>query len=144
MSSALSSGWGGFSFTNGSSSETLNVSTYTANASSARGGLTIATNISGSAAHQYRWIQGIDTNKPLGGSTQQYVDPRPNDDALPFYETNAELASSRPEGTFNDAPSRAWDPQGVSWTGYLFFADYNSTTSAVTILGGIKYGFTLE
>ena len=30
------------------------------------------------------------TNRPLGGNTSPYIDPRPNDDTLPFYWTTPE------------------------------------------------------
>ncbi len=56
------------------------------------------------------FIQMVDTNVPLGGTTTPYIDPRPNDDTLPFYWTASEMTTytDATAGTinFNDASSR--------------------------------------
>jgi RHS repeat-associated protein len=158
MKTLLQSQYSGWTFHNLGSDLTVNISTYTANADSSGGGLSIAASLasgSAAAAHQYRWIQGIDTNDPKGSNPpnpNQVIDPTPNDDSLPFYETNAELAMEG-QGVFSDSPYRFWpgDPDSkvsagsiTRWKAYCYLVDYNSSTSTVNVLGGFKYGFTLE
>jgi RHS repeat-associated protein len=147
MKSLLQSQYSGWTFRNTGSDLTVNITTYQANADSSGGGLTIEASLAGStaAAHQYRWIQGVDTNDPLGTNPNQVIDPTPNDDSLPFYETNAELAANG-EGTFYDSPSRYWPTTGdlTRWKAYCYLVDYDSATNKVNVLGGFSYGFTLE
>lgn len=111
-------------------------------------GLGITVEMSGatsSAAHPdgYHWTQTIDTNVPLGGSTSPYVDPRPNDDTLPFYWTAAE-AAARPT-TFEDHPSRAVPASGVTrWEATLALNGVHKAKKVVKLYDCIRYGFTLD
>jgi len=109
----------------------------------------------------YRWIQEINTNKPLGGAGQPYIDPRPNDDPggmpLPYYWTDAEAlfrgytnganASGSYDLLFSDRPSRECT-QWVFWQADLFVVSENRFTipgldpqHVITIHDGIRWGF---
>ena len=145
-SSFTSVGW---TFSNTGSDLTVNITNYTSNASTSSGGLSIYASVAGStaAAHQYRWVQMLQTSDPISaGSPEEYFD-NPDDRSIPFYETDAEIASgARPQGTFDDGPSRGWPSAGhtTEWKASLFLVDYNSATKAVHLLGGFSYGFQLE
>ncbi|MGC8861979.1 MAG: hypothetical protein ACP5R5_04290, partial [Armatimonadota bacterium] len=109
----------------------------------------------------YRWMQEINTNKPLGGTTQPYIDPRPNDDKgvkLPYYWTDPEAIFRYSNGgagggqydlIFRDSPSRECT-QYVWWRGDLFVTSENRFTNpqtdplhVITICDGISWGFEL-
>lgn len=110
----------------------------------------------------YRWIQEINTNKPLGGVGAPYIDPRPNDDPpgtppLPYYWTDAETlvhtngvnANGPFDLDFSDVPRRECD-QEVFWWADLFLVSENQLTDPslgaphqITIYDGIRWGFDL-
>ena len=109
----------------------------------------------------YRWIQEINTNKPLGGTTSPYIDPRPNDDKgipLPYYWTDPEVINKYTNGNnvfgdydlqFRDFPSRRCT-QFVTWRADLFLVSENYFTDpqgdplhTITIYDGVAWGFNL-
>jgi len=93
------------------------------------------------------FIQMVDTNRPLGGATSPYIDPRPNDDTEPFYWTDAEAAAERNaagNGTlaFRDTSSRSCNthPATINWRGTLLVAqEVNATT--VNVYDGVNWGW---
>ena len=112
----------------------------------------------------YRWIQEINTNKPLGGAGSPYIDPRPGDDVkqgalfeLPYYWTDREALGRYTNGPaansfdlqFSDTPSRPCN-MFVDWEADLFVVTENRFTypqadplHVVTIHDGIRWGFEL-
>jgi|GEM_PF-2119374 len=145
-SSFTSAGW---TFSNTGSDLTVNITNYTSNASTIAGGLTIYAAVSGStaAAHQYRWVQMIQTSDSInGGGPGEYFD-NSGDPSFPFFETDADIAIGiSPQGTFYDPPHREWPSAGqtTEWKASLFLVDYSSATKTVNLLGGFSYGFQLE
>lgn len=112
----------------------------------------------------YRWIQEINTNKPLGGPGSPYIDPRPGDDVnqgaaleLPYYWTDPEAINRHTNGPaanqfdlrFRDTPSRPCN-MFVDWEADLFVVSENNftypqldPTHVITIHDGIRWGFEL-
>lgn len=112
----------------------------------------------------YRWIQEINTNKPLGGPGAPYIDPRPGDDVkqgavfeLPYYWTDREATGRYTNGPaanqfdlmFTDTPSRPCN-MFVDWEADLFVVTENRFTypqtdplHVITIHDGIRWGFEL-
>lgn len=93
---------------------------------------------------KFQWIQLIDTNRPLEGTTNVYIDPRQNDDNLPFYWTNDQL-SSFSTGTilqFGDFPKRENSELPVRWTAELYLVEWDGGKS-VTIRDGVSHGFEI-
>lgn len=101
------------------------------------------------AGSKLHWVQIIDTNQPLGGATSPYVDPRPNDDNLPFYWTSAEqVANSTAQATtFRDFSTRnraslaATNP--VTWNASLYQVEYDGATT-ITVRDGVSWGWTMK
>lgn len=95
------------------------------------------------------WVQVIDTNLPIGGVSSPYLDPRPNDDSLPFYLTPSEqLAASTGKTTsFYDFSRR--DPASLSstnpitWNALLYQVEYDGNTS-VTVRDGLSWGWNMK
>jgi hypothetical protein len=118
----------------------------------------------GGANPSYRWIQEINTNKPLGGPGAPYIDPRPGDDVkqgalleLPYYWTDPEAIGRFTNGPaanpfdlkFSDTPSRPCN-MFVNWEADLFIVTENRFTypqldplHVITIHDGIRWGFEL-
>ncbi|HEY6563047.1 MAG TPA: hypothetical protein VIY86_01000 [Pirellulaceae bacterium] len=112
----------------------------------------------------YRWVQEINTNKPLGGAGSPYIDPRPGDDVkqgaaaeLPYYWTDKEAINKHTNGPvanpydlrFSDEPSRPCNMM-VDWEADLFIVSENNftyptldPTHVITIHDGIRWGFEL-
>jgi len=91
----------------------------------------------------YKFTQTIDTNVPLGGASSPYVDPRPNDDAKPFYWTDAEQAAN--PTTFRDAPGRPAPAVGTTnWDAVLALNGVNEATKTVTAYDALTYGFSRD
>jgi RHS repeat-associated protein len=90
----------------------------------------------------YRWVQSIRTDVPLGGATSPYNDPQPGDDNLPFYWTNAELPGysniGNNELTFYDKPGRR---NNADWNAELSLVGKRNVK--YRNLGTINYGFNL-
>jgi len=93
-----------------------------------------------------RWIQMIDTNYPLGGDDSPYIDPRPNDDDLPFYWTEQE--HKKYSGTdyiyFYDAPRRDCrsHPDFIWWRAYLFIGTWDEKNpGSISLHDGVQWGF---
>ncbi|MCS7209097.1 MAG: PEP-CTERM sorting domain-containing protein [Fimbriimonadales bacterium] len=96
-----------------------------------------------------RWIQMIDTNFPLGGNTSPYIDPRPNDDNLPFYWTEQEHTANSGNDfiRFSDVPARVCRnrPDFIRWRASLFIATWDlNTPGTVTLHDGIEWGWDLH
>ncbi|MDQ7013571.1 MAG: hypothetical protein Q9O74_06695 [Planctomycetota bacterium] len=93
---------------------------------------------------EYRWCQTIDTNVPLGGVTNPYVDPRPSDDPgtpKPFYWTDAEHATLAPR--FSDGPKRGVPAvTKTTWRATLSLCAVNG--KSVVRIGTVYYGFDLD
>ncbi|MBX6315011.1 MAG: PEP-CTERM sorting domain-containing protein [Isosphaeraceae bacterium] len=102
------------------------------------------------------FIQMVDTNDPLGGTTSPYIDPRPNDDTLPFYWTTGEMAQTTNAGAgtiqFTDFSKRSplanpdympgWD---TYWRGELMLASWAGGTSKdVTIYDGFVWDWYID
>jgi len=118
--------------------------------------------VPGGAAPSYRWVQEINTNKPLGGAGGVYIDPRPNDDPgglpLPYYWTDPEALGHsngmKAGGTydlrFRDFPNRHCANTHTSWTADLFLSSENLFTvpgadpmHVITIHDGVRWGFEI-
>jgi hypothetical protein len=99
------------------------------------------------------WIQMVATNRPLGGGpTTGYIDPRPNDDTLPFYWTLAEDTSAadgnKTATTYhffdNSSRNATADPDFITWRGELMLASWDgSNPGNVTVYDGIGWGWDL-
>lgn len=93
---------------------------------------------------EYRWCQTIDTNDPLGGVTNPYVDPRPSDDPgtpKPFYWTDVEHVTKKEK--FNDSPSRGAPAVGTTtWRATLSLCAVNA--KEVKLIMNIRYGFDID
>jgi RHS repeat-associated protein len=91
----------------------------------------------------FRWVQTVRTNDPMGGSSTTYTDPRPNDDNMPFYYTNAE----QPDKTnvygynviFHDMPARG--ASNLYWHGELSLVGQKS--GRYSIITTLEYGFSV-
>jgi hypothetical protein len=91
----------------------------------------------------FKFTQTIDTNVPAGGASSPYVDPRPNDDAKPFYWTDAEQAAH--PTTFRDAPARPAPAAGTTnWDATLALNGVNEATKTVTAYDALTYGFSRD
>jgi hypothetical protein len=93
----------------------------------------------------FRWTQTVTTNANKGGpllaAPVTYTDPKPNDDAKPFYWTDAEELQHK--GTFKDTPSRNPRPGGtVVWDAILSLNGINGKT--VTRFDSLGYGFSVD
>jgi hypothetical protein len=101
------------------------------------------------AGRQLQWIQVITTNSPLGGTTSPYLDPRPNDDNLPFYWTSAELPAQTSGNTvsFTDfskrPPAELATTDPVDWNAALYLVDWDGGTS-VNVHDGISWGWQMR
>ncbi len=91
----------------------------------------------------FKFTQTIDTTAPLGGAASPYVDPHPNDDAKPFYWTDAEQAAN--PTTFRDSPARPAPAAGTTdWDATLTLNGVNETTKTVTAYDALTYGFSRD
>lgn len=93
----------------------------------------------------FRWTQTITTNANKGGplltTPVDYTDPKPNDDAKPFYWTDAEEVQHK--GTFSDTPSRKPRSSGtVVWDAILSLNGVNGKN--VTRFDSLGYGFSVD
>lgn len=95
-----------------------------------------------------RWIHMVETNYPIGGNTSPYIDPRPNDDNLPFYWTEQEHArfsgNNPPFIYFSDASRRQCrrHPDLITWRGYLFITTWDmNNPGVVTLHDGVLWGW---
>lgn len=101
------------------------------------------------AGHQLNFIQVISTNKPLGGPNSPYIDPRPNDDNLPFYWTAAEAAakSTSKSVSFSDFSKRPPDNLkaigSINWSAALYPVDYDGATT-VKVGNGVQWGWEMK
>jgi hypothetical protein len=99
------------------------------------------------------WIQLVATNRPLGGVDSPYVDPRPNDDALPFYWTLAEdinpLRGNKTDTSYeffdNSKRPAAGHPDAISWRGELMLASWEDNNAHnVTVYDGLRWGWDMH
>ncbi|MGE4180758.1 MAG: PASTA domain-containing protein [Limisphaerales bacterium] len=104
---------------------------------------------------EYRWVQFVTSNVPLGGAAANapYNDPQPPDDAKPYYWTDAELPGKQNSGgydlIFSDQPTRfkssATAAFTVSWSADLALVGVSPAGgSSYTDLVKISYGFQLS
>jgi len=95
---------------------------------------------------EFRWIQTIETNDPLGTDKTQYVDPQPPHKDAPFYtinEINAKRSNVRGcDLIFYDRPTRELT-NGTYWKAELSVVGKN-TAGAYTRIQTISYGFYIE
>ncbi|MFH6945048.1 RHS repeat-associated core domain-containing protein [Flavobacterium sp. FlaQc-50] len=94
----------------------------------------------------YNWVQTVRSNQPLGGTSQTYTDPRPNDDNLPFYYTNSELAGQTNTSRgfnieFYDSPNRG-GIRNSWWKGELSLV--GKFNNAYHELHTFSYGFDMR
>ena len=80
-----------------------------------------------------RYLHMVTSNVPAGGTTSPYIDPRPNDDSLPFYWTRAQdnsvVGGNKGAGTYRffDTSSRtpsSSSPTPLLWRGELYLTNY--------------------
>jgi hypothetical protein len=96
----VTSGFSGWTVNKGSASPgTVRVSSYKAAFTDTGEGGAQITLVYGNgeaipAGQQLQWFHFVSANAPLRGTTSPYVDPRPNDDTLPFYLTESERAAT--------------------------------------------------
>jgi hypothetical protein len=98
------------------------------------------------------WIQMIDTNVPLGGNTNFYIDPRPNDDTLPFYWTLAEDNNANDGNKtantyhFFDQSKRDLSSDTLkTWRGELMLASWDGNDpGTVYVYDGIRWGWNAK
>jgi RHS repeat-associated protein len=103
-----------------------------------------------------QWVQTVDSNSPLGGSTTPYNDPRPGDDGKPFYYTDSEMNDVKnvvPDGgkgpvgvkdlTFYDSPKRIGASDGTYWKGELSLVE-NKEIKGYKPIVTITYGFEIN
>ena len=105
-----------------------------------------------------RYIQLVDTNDPLNGPPGPYIDPRPNDDDLPFYYKTSEDFISRSDGDNalggdkGSGTYRFWDrsiracrdhPDFITWRGDLMLASFidDGVNKHVDVYDGIRWGW---
>ncbi|MBN2588490.1 MAG: choice-of-anchor K domain-containing protein [Sedimentisphaerales bacterium] len=136
-----------------SSPGTFSVSSYDAGFTSSSGGAQIQVTYDNgspvSAGQQLQWVQFISTNSPLGGTSSPYIDPRPNDDTLPFYWTSAELPSYTSGNSlgFSDFSKRSisqlstTDP--IEWRANLFQVQWDGATT-ITANDGLQWGWDMK
>ena len=125
--------------------QTIDVGTF----AERRGGVRIVAEISGGIdtpdfPDGLKFTQTIQTNAPLRGAAPPYVDPHPNDDAKPFYWTDAQ--QQRYPTTFKDHPWR-YPPTGSAakfWQGTLALNGVDEANRTVTGLDYVTYGFILD
>lgn len=101
------------------------------------------------AGSRLHYVQIISTNLPLGGSTSPYIDPRPNDDNLPFYWTTAEQAANATSKTvaFSDFSKRdsseLSSTNPITWNANLYQVEHDGNTT-VTVRNGVTWGWTMK
>jgi RHS repeat-associated protein len=104
---------------------------------------------------EYRWVQFITTNDPLGGAPANvpYNDPQPPDDNKPFYWTDAEEPQYHNldgyDYIFRDHPTRiiqhAAQLGGIQWHADLALTGVNPAGSLnYTPIINISYGFRID
>jgi hypothetical protein len=101
------------------------------------------------AGSTLNWLQVINTNLPLNGPATPYLDPRPNDDSLPFYWTTAEQAarSTTTSVTFEDFATRTKSALAttnpITFRTQLFVAEFNGNNT-VSVRNGISWGWDIK
>lgn len=101
------------------------------------------------AGQQLQWFHFVSTNAPLGGTTSPYVDPRPNDDTLPFYLTESERAAATSGNAvlfydYSKRLSTQWaSASTVKWAGSLFLAQWDGATK-VSYMDGLQWGWEMK
>ena len=102
------------------------------------------------AGKQLHYLQVIRTNDPLNGAVSPYIDPKPNDDNLPFYWTSNEVATRSSSRTVHFTDFSKRDPatltstNPITWNADLYQVEYDSANSAVTVRDGISWGWKMQ
>lgn len=137
---------------------TLNIDRYKATSEGPHNGggmleLTYTRAPTDPAIANLHWIQMVVTNVPLGGGPiTGYIDPRPNDDSLPFYWTLVEdnnLNGNKTASTYRffDNSSRTCldHPDLITWRAELMLASWDGADPGnVTVYDGIRWGWDLK
>lgn len=144
--------------TSASADDAITVSTYdAASPGAAANGLPIVggdirlTYANGAVPTQTpHFTQFVSTNQPLGGATPPYLDPAPNDDALPFYWTEAERPGRQSGANlaFSDFSRRTTDDlfgatpalDSIKWEADLFYGQWDGATT-LDVEGGVNWGW---
>jgi hypothetical protein len=82
-----------------------------------------------------RWVQTIETDRPLHNQTSPYVDFIPPRDDKPFYFSDAGETA-----TFSDNPSRS--ANGIRWDATLSLVGVKD--KVITRFDSVKYGFDID
>lgn len=102
-----------------------------------------------------RWVQLINTDRPMNNAKSPYIDPFPNDDPsgkdLPFYYTDAEIkaqegakksAKKKYDLRFYDFSKRSHPPNSqYTWKAELYLVSWDASKKEVTIHDGIRWGW---
>jgi hypothetical protein len=137
---------------------TLNIDQYKATSAGPHNGgglleLTYTRATTDPAITDLHWIQMVVTNVPLGGGPiTGYIDPRPNDDTLPFYWTlveDGQPANGNKTATtyhfFDNSSRNLHTPNFITWRGDLMLASWNGADPGnVTVYDGIRWGWDLQ
>lgn len=101
------------------------------------------------SGHSLQWVQVINTNIPQPGVSSPYIDPQPNDDALPFYWTGAEQPgfstskSTRIKDFSQRYSTSLSSTNPITWSADLYAADYDGNKT-VTVGNGIRWGWNMK
>lgn len=94
----------------------------------------------------YRFVQIVYTNTPLGGATSPYIDPGVDPDSLPFYWDEGYNSSQRSGShyTFIDYPSRSYNgSNAIGWAGALYLVEWTQPggVNTLVIRDGVYWGW---
>lgn len=147
-----------FTFNQGGLAGTININQYKATSLGPHNGgglidLTYTRAESDPLIEHLFWIQLVTTNRPSGGTTSPYIDPRPNDDSLPFYYTlpqdtqpgNGDKTASTYHFADNSRRDAKLHPELITWRGDLMLASWtDNNTFDVTVYDGIRWGWNFQ
>ena len=152
--SLVTTAYPGWTVTNGAADGgSFTTSTYTAGWSGGGGGAQFAGSYSQTksvgAGAQLNYIQIVDSNVSIARETYPLIDPIPNDDTLPFYFTNSEVASrsTTKSASFSDFSRRdaasLSSTNPITWSANLYPVVYDRATTVV-VGNGVQWGWTMK